>query len=174
MEKKDCFYFGKIYRPHGYKGELKIYIDADDPEAYGKLDMIFVDIKKNFVPFFIERIHFENNKANLKLQDIDTIEQAERMAGCELYLPLELLGKLRGNKFYYHEVIGFKVIDEIKGDIGTIDRVLDLPNNPLLLVIFNNKEILIPITDEIIQKVDRKKKEIQIRAPEGLIDIYLE
>jgi 16S rRNA processing protein RimM len=102
------------------------------------------------------------------------MEGAEKLVGCFIYLPVELLPKLRGNKFYYHEVAGFRVHDEAHGDIGTVDRVVELPNNPLFAITHGDKEILLPISDEIILKVDRKKKMIDVKAPLGLIEIYLE
>jgi 16S rRNA processing protein RimM len=167
------FLLGKIIRTHGYKGGLKAIFDVDQPQEYRELDVIFIDIKSQLIPWIIENIHFENNKANLKLADLSDIEAAEKLVGHYLYLPDELLPKLRGNKFYYHEVTGFKVHDQHHGDIGTIDRIIDLPNNPLFAITFNNKEILLPVSDEIIRKVDRKKKVIEVNAPAGLIDIYL-
>jgi len=170
---KGYFLLGKIIRTHGYKGGLKAIFDVDQPQEYRELDMLFVDPKDKLIPWVIENIHFENNKVNLKLADLNDIEGAEKLVGHYIYLPEELLPKLRGNKFYYHEVIGFAVIDEKHGDIGKIDRVIDLPNNPLFAVIFKDKEILLPITDEIIKKVDRKKKFIQVEAPEGLVELYL-
>jgi 16S rRNA processing protein RimM len=102
------------------------------------------------------------------------MEAAEKLVHHAMYLPVELLPKLRGNKFYYHEVIGFRVKDEKRGDLGIIDRVIELPNNPLLAIKFEDKEILLPISDDIIKKVDRRKKQIEVNAPEGLIDIYMQ
>ena len=174
MEKNECFYFGKIFRVHGYKGELKIFVDADNPLSYKGLDMVFIEVKGKLIPYFIDNIHFENNRANLKLQDVDELGQAERLVGCEIYLPLEKLPKLKGNKFYYHEVVDFKVFDKKHGEIGKVEKVLDLPNNALFSIRYHEKEILVPIIEEIIKKVDRTKKEIFIEAPEGLIDIYLD
>jgi 16S rRNA processing protein RimM len=168
------FLLGKIIRTHGYKGGLKAIFDVDQPQEYRELDMLFIDIKDNLIPWMIENIHLENNKVNLKLADLDSMEGAEKLVGHFIYLPNELLPKLRGNKFYYHEVAGFKVHDEKHGDIGKIDRVIDLPNNPLFAITFNDKEILLPVSDEIILKVDRRKKLIEVSAPEGLIEIYLE
>jgi 16S rRNA processing protein RimM len=167
------FFFGKLIRTHGYKGGLKALLDVDQPQEYRELEMVFVEIRDKLIPWVIESIHLEGQKANIKLQDVGTMEAAERLVGSILFLPLELLPKLRGNKFYYHEVTGFKVNDARQGYIGQIERVLDLPGNPLLVVQFDQKEILLPITDAIIKKVDRKKKQIDIEAPEGLLDIYL-
>jgi 16S rRNA processing protein RimM len=168
------FLLGKIIRTHGYKGGLKAIFDVDQPQEYRELDMLFVEIRDKLIPWNIENIHFENNKANLTLADLKDMEGAEKLVGHFIYLPHELLPKLRGNKFYYHEVSGFKIHDEVHGDIGTIDRIIDLPNNPLFAITFNEKEILLPISDEIILKVDRKKKVIHVKAPEGLIEIYLQ
>lgn len=167
------FLLGKMIRTHGYKGGLKAIFDVDQPQEYRELDMLFLEIKGKLIPWMIENIHFENNKANIKLADLNDMDSAEKLTGSFIYLPLELLPKLKGNKFYYHEIIGFNVNDSVHGNIGTIDRVIELPNNPLFAVTFNDKEILLPITDEIIKKVDRKKKAIEVVAPEGLIELYL-
>ena len=167
------FLLGKIIRTHGYKGGLKAIIDVDQPQEYSELDMLFLDIKGKLIPWTIDQIHFENNKANIKLTDLNDMEGAEKLVGHFIYLPDELLPKLTGNKFYFHEITGFHVKDKIHGDIGTIDRVIELPNNPLFAITFGNKEILLPVNDEVIKKVDRRKKLIEVEAPLGLIDLYL-
>lgn len=167
------FLLGKIIRTHGYKGGLKAIIDVDQPQEYSELDMLFLDIKGKLIPWTIDQIHFENNKANIKLTDLNDMEGAEKLVGHFIYLPDELLPKLTGNKFYFHEITGFHVKDKIHGDIGTIDRVIELPNNPLFAITFGNKEILLPVNDEVIKKVDRRKKLIEVDAPAGLIDLYL-
>jgi len=168
------FLLGKIIRTHGYKGGLKAILDVDQPQEYRELDMLFIEVKDQLIPWMVENIHLEKNKANLNLADLNNMEGAEKLVGHFIYLPVELLPKLKGNRFYFHEVTGFRIHDEHHGDIGIIDRVIELPNNPLLAIAFNDKEILLPISDEIILKVDRKKKTIDVRAPEGLIEIYME
>jgi 16S rRNA processing protein RimM len=96
------------------------------------------------------------------------------LVNANLSLPLVLLPKLKGNKFYFHEVSGFMVIDDVHGILGMISKVLELPNNPLFSIDHDGKEILIPIADEIIKKVDRRSRTIHIKAPEGLVDLYLQ
>jgi 16S rRNA processing protein RimM len=173
-EYKGYFLLGKIIRTHGYKGGLKAIFDVDQPQEYRELDMLFIDIKGQLIPWIVENIHFENNKANLALADIKDMDGAEKMVGHFIYLPDELLPKLTGKKFYFHEVAGFKVHDKHHGDIGVIDRVIDLPNNPLFAITYNNKEILLPVSDKIIRKIDRKNNLIEVDAPVGLIELYLE
>ena len=90
-----------------------------------------------------------------------------------LYLPLTMLPKLTGNKFYYHEIIGFAMIDSVHGDIGIIQSVNDTTAQALFEVEKDGAQLLIPISDDIITKVDRENKRILVTTPEGLVDLYL-
>jgi len=173
MEKKDCFYFGKVIKTHGIKGEISIRIDADDPSYYRDLQLLLIELGKKLIPFFPEFIKININKAYVKLQDVNTVEKAAELAGADIYLPLELLPKLKGNKFYFHEVPGFRLHDAAFGPVGTIEKVLEYPSQAVFQVMKDSKEILIPIHDEIILKVDRKSKTIHVKAPDGLIEMYL-
>ena len=85
-----------------------------------------------------------------------------------------MLPPLTGNQFYFHEVIGFSVVDKEKGNIGICKEFIDISRQLIMQVEFEDKEILIPAVDEILKELDREKKIIYIEAPEGLIDIYLE
>ncbi|MCK4287755.1 MAG: 16S rRNA processing protein RimM, partial [Bacteroidales bacterium] len=118
-------------------------------------------------------IQIKNNKAIIKLKDVLTPEIAEMFVNAEIFLPLDQLPKLTGNNFYYHDIIGYTIIDKTYGSIGKVEKVLDLPQQAILQIKYKNKEILVPITDEIIKIVDRNNKQIKIEAPEGLIEIYL-
>jgi 16S rRNA processing protein RimM len=84
-----------------------------------------------------------------------------------------MLPKLTGNKFYYHEVIGFSVLDDVHGDIGVIEGVNDTTSQALFEIKKGDKQLLVPINDEIIKKVDRQGKTISVTTPEGLVDLYL-
>ena len=95
------------------------------------------------------------------------------MIGSELFLPLDMLPELTGNKFYFHEVIGFSIEDEKHGFIGTITGVNDMSSQALFELEREEKQLLIPITDDIIKKVDRDQKTIYVKTPEGLVDLYL-
>ena len=174
MKKEDCFYLGKIVKKYSFKGELLAKLDTDQPELYDNLEAIFIDLRGNLVPFFIEssQLH-KSDLLRIKFEDIDTEVDAETLLKSELYLPLELLPKLEGNKFYYHEVIGFTIKDVNYGDVGLIKAINDSTAQALFEVDRNGVEILIPMNDEFIIKVDRENKCIEVNTPEGLIDLYL-
>ena len=93
------------------------------------------------------------------------------MIGKSVYLPLDQLPKLDEDQFYFHEIIGFEVIDSLQGQIGTITGVNDRSSQVLLEVEYNYRQILIPLVDELIQQLDKQKKQLYLSIPEGLLDL---
>ena len=174
MKKEDCFYLGKIVRKYSFKGELLAKLDTDEPELYTEMETVFVDFGRNLVPFFIDRSKLHKSTLlRIKFEDVDTEEDADDMIGASLYLPLDLLPELTGDKFYYHEIIGFTAVDEHFGDIGVITGINDTTAQAIFEIDRNGKEVLIPMIDDFITKVARDKKEIHLKVPDGLIDLYL-
>ena len=174
MDYNDLFCLGRIIRTFGSKGEVVFYLDVDDPQNYLEMESVFIKLNENLVPFTIDSIQLRPKKqAVVRFHDVNETDDAELFVGSLLFLPLSNLPPLTGNKFYYHEITGFAVIDKEKGPIGFIEDVLDLQHQAIMQIRQGDKEILVPISDDIIQKVDRKNKQIEIIAPDGLIDIYL-
>ena len=168
------YYLGKIIKTYGNKGHVLVHLDVDQPEDYLDLKSVYLDLDGERIPFFVEEIELKHNsKAVFRFQDVSTTEDAGIYTGRKIFLPLKDLPDLKGNKFYYHEVTGFAVIDKTRGPIGSVTGILDLPRQSLLRVMHENKEILIPLVDEIILEIDRVNKTLFIEAPKGLIDIYL-
>ncbi len=173
MARDDFYYLGKVLKTFGNKGQVMVNLDVDDPEDYLEMESVFLDLEGERVPFFIETLELKNKrKAIIRFQDVTTLEDAEVYIGREMYLPVSILPPLKGDQFYFHEVIGFKVLDSRHGDIGILVNILPLPHQSLLQITKGKREILIPLVDEIIQQVDRNTKTIFITAPEGLIEIY--
>ena len=125
--------------------------------------------------WFLEHFVLQpGGKALAKFEDLNSIEQVETLVGAEVYLPLTELPELDEDQYYYHELIGFEVIDEVLGLIGPVQIIYDLETQDLLGVTHQGKEVLIPIQDGIISKVDKAAKKVYCQLPEGLLDIYLE
>jgi len=174
MRKEDCFYLGKIVRKHSFRGEVVIKLDTDEPELYQNLESVFVALGNNLVPFFIESILLQKgNQLRIRFEDVKDEADADAILGIEVYLPLKFLPKLTGNKFYFHEIIGFDIEDVNYGLLGVITGVNDSSAQPLFEVNSNGVEIFIPMIDHFIKKVDRENKKISVETPEGLIDLYL-
>ncbi|MFV0564374.1 MAG: ribosome maturation factor RimM [Flavobacteriaceae bacterium] len=174
MQKEDCFYLGKIVKKYSFKGELLIKLDTDEPELYENLDAMFLDVNNTLIPFFVEssQLH-KSNLLRVQFEDVVTEADADSLIKTDAYLPLEFLPKLEGNKFYFHEIIGFNMYDKNHGAIGTIVAINDSTAQALFEVDNNGKTILIPMNDEFIVEVNRNNKTIVVETPEGLIDLYL-
>lgn len=169
------FYLGKVVKTHGKDGEMSGFIEADDPLVYSSLHSAFIKTKQGLLPFLFEEFSVDSNGYFfLRMKDTDTIEKAKRFVKKELYLPLEFLPRLSGNNFYFHEVIDFRVIDQQHGFIGKITGVIENTHLPLLQIMHERGEILVPVHDDFIIEVDREEKTITVRTPEGLINVYLE
>jgi 16S rRNA processing protein RimM len=172
MNIDECFELGYIIKPHGLNGSVNVLLDTDFPEDYKSLESVFVNIRQKLIPFFINTIQINGNKAIVNFEDINTIEQSEELKGCSLHLPESMLPVLEGQNFYYHEVIGFEMIDDKDGNIGKISGYVDNSSQVILTVDHNNNEVLIPVADHIIAEIDRVKKIMYVTLPDGLLDIY--
>ncbi len=172
--KDEFFYLGTLTRPFGLKGELCAFFDTDNPERYTQLDALFLDLDGEKIPYTVEHIAYRgNNQFVIKFDGIGPNECRE-FAQVELYLPLSQLPPLDGNRFYFHEVIGFTVIDERLGEIGTCQDFLEVSNNPIMQVDHNGTEILIPASQQFVTQVDRENRILHVSTPEGLVEIYLQ
>ena len=174
MRKEDCFYLGKIAKKFSFKGEVLLYLDTDEPELYENMESVFVEFNKNLVPFFIQNSSLHKNDfLRVQFEDVDSEEEADSILNCEVYLPLSMLPKLSGNKFYFHEVIGFEIEDKRLGIFGKIVSINDTSAQPLFEVINGNVEILVPMIDQFLVKIDRENKKVVMDLPEGLVEMYL-
>lgn len=175
MNKDKCFQLGYVSKVHGLHGEVIAVLDVDFADDYEDLEHVFVEQKSRLTPFFIEHFVLQpNNRALVKFEEFDNKDKADTLVGAAIYLPLDMLKDLEEEQYYFHELIGFEVWDEVSGNIGIVKLIYDLETQDLLGVDMNGKEVLVPIQDQIILKVDKAAKKVFCRLPEGLIDIYLE
>lgn len=174
MDKKDCFFVGKIVKKYSFKGELLIKLDTDEPEIYEDMESVFVELRNNLVPFFIKASQLHKSELlRVKFEDVDSEQDADLLLKCDLYLPLEFLPKLEDDKFYFHEIIGFTVEDVNFGTVGIVKSINDSTAQALFEIDRDGIEILIPMNDAFIKNVDKKKRVITVETPEGLIQLYL-
>lgn len=176
MRIDDCYQLGYVTKTHGLQGEINVLLDVDFPEAYEEMESVFLQLSGSgaLIPFFIEYLRLQKDSLILKFEDIDNLEQAETLLKAGLFLPLDHLPQLKEGQFYFHEIIGFQVEDENEGPLGTVKDVYEAGNQYLVAMDYRSQEILIPLNDDIIPKVDKEKKIVYTRLPEGLLDVYLE
>ena len=172
MRVDDCYQLGYVTKTHGLKGEIQIFLDVDVPDQYRNLESMFVLRINSLVPFFLEHIHIIGNKALVKLDEIDHIDDAKDLVSAEIYLPLSFLPELKSDQYYFHEIIGFELYDGEKL-IGKIKNVYTLSPQHLIEADHQGTEVLVPMNDEVITKVDKEQKKVFANLPDGLLDVYL-
>ncbi|KFF18113.1 ribosome maturation factor RimM [Chryseobacterium sp. JM1] len=173
MRKEDCYLLGKITRRHGLAGNVILKLDTDQPELYNKLESIFVEINGLLVPFFIEKTSWSKNDAlNIAFKN-SSETLVDQSLGKSVYLPLATLPKLSGKQFYYHEIIGFDILDENDKECGVIRSVNDQTAQNYFVTNLDGKEVVIPIIKDWILEVNREERFIKMQLPEGLIDVFL-
>lgn len=173
MKKEDCYLLGKITRRHGLAGNVILKLDTDQPELYTKLDSIFVEINGLLVPFFIAKTAWsKSDSLNIAFKN-STEALVDQSLGKNVYLPLSTLPKLTGKQFYYHEIIGYSIIDENDNDCGVIRSVNDQTAQTYFVTNLDGKEVVIPMIKDWIIEVNREERFIKMQLPEGLIDVFL-
>lgn len=174
MKQDQCFQLGVVSKPHGLKGELYISLDTDYPEDYAEMESVFLLQNGKLVPFFIEYIQVKHTQALLKFEDVDTKDEAVLLKGTTVHLPLNQLPKLTDDQFYFHEIVGFQIVDQNMGDLGKVGQVYEAGHQDLIGMDYQDKEVLIPINDDIILKVKREEQQLLVNLPDGLLALYLE
>lgn len=172
MIKQDEVYrIGIINKPHGVHGELLFTFD-DDIFDQVDADYIVCLMDGILVPFFFESYRFRSDStALIKMEGIDTEQQARRMTNVEVYFPKEHAEKLDDNELTWNYFVGFLIKDINKGEIGKITDVDDSTINTLFVVDHKGTEVLIPAQEDFIVDLNRKKKVITMHLPEGLLEL---
>ena len=173
MLKEDCFFLGTIVGKYSFKGEVLIKLETDSPKSYLDLEAVLVNNPQGLVPFFIDsaRLH-KTSLLRVKFEGVSNETEADQLIKKKVFLPLDQLPKLEGNRFYYHEIKDFIAIDQFEKKIGVIKSVNDSGPQALFMIDNNGTEILIPVHDNFITKLNREKKRIYLNLPDGLLEIF--
>jgi 16S rRNA processing protein RimM len=170
----EYFKIGKLVSAFGLKGEMILKHNLGKKTALKDLQAIFIEERKaSFIPYFIEtaRIKSEDD-IYIKLQDVNTREAAVKLAQKEVWLP-ETDFKKYSSKSSPINLLGFDIVED-KKVLGKILEIIEQPHQLLCRIEINEKEVLIPLHEDTIRKIDKKLKQVIVELPEGLLDIYLQ
>lgn len=175
MDSKDSFYFGYFSKTKGLKGELQVYIETEFADAYTEANIVFVEIQGKLIPHFVLAYTNQGNKtASILLEDIDHIDKSTPLKGKKVFFPLSQQYQPAEEEVWLKNLPGFSVTDKTFGPMGTISEVREMPQQTIIAVQLGEKEILFPLTEDFIVKVNNKAKHLDVDLPDGLIALYLE
>jgi 16S rRNA processing protein RimM len=168
----EYFKIGKFVSTFGLKGELILKHNLGKKTSLKGLKAVFVEERKDsFIPWFVESTKIKNeNEIYIKLEGINVREQAMKLAQKEVWLPEEDFKKFSAKSSPIN-FLGYDVVEEEKV-LGKILEVIEQPHQLLCRIEINNKEAFIPLHEETILKIDRKKNQVIVSLPPGLLEIY--
>lgn len=161
----EFFNVGKIVNTQGLKGELRIYTYTDSKEQFEEFDMLYVGDKK--LEMQIEKLRFKGELAIVKFKGLNHINEVEKLKNTMVYIDREE----EEETFFYSDMIGYKVVCEINGELGTLKDVIINPRQDVYVIDSKrfNKEILVPAVDAFILEIDEEEELITVKLIEGMI-----
>lgn len=167
------FNAGKIVNTHGIKGEVKILSQTDFPELrFGKGSaLVLVDPEKGTtLTVEVEAGRPQKNVWLVQLAGYRDINQVEKFKGWQVKVREEDLVELEEDEYYYHEIVGCRVVTDEGEELGTISEILAPGANDVWVVNPpKGKPILLPYIDDVILKVDIPAKTVTVHLMEGLV-----
>lgn len=167
---EEYFEIGQIVNTSGLKGVIKVKSFTDDITKFNNLKTIYISIKKELKEFKIEQVRFSKNMVFLKLEGIDTIEEAENYRNLYLKVKRDKDEKLEEGSYYIVDIIGCKVLTDEQKELGKVDDVFSTGSNDVYVVKDEvGKQILLPAIKEVIKNIDIENKTITVHLLEGLV-----
>jgi 16S rRNA processing protein RimM len=169
----EYFKIGKFVSTFGLKGELVLKHNLGKKTSLKGLKAVFIEEQKqSFIPWFIESTKIKNEEEiYIKLEGVNIREQAIKLTQKEVWIPEEEFKKFSAKSSPIN-LLGYDIV-EGEQVLGKILEVIEQPHQILCRIEFNKKEALIPLHEETIQKIDRKKQQVIVLLPPGLLEIYL-
>lgn len=164
---------GKIVSAFGLKGELIVQHHLGNKIAVTKIKVIFLEQKKEeLLPYFVEAARKKgDDDLYLKLEGIESKEAASKFIRREIWMKEEEV-EMHTRKNNPIGWVGYLVVDQGK-DLGPILEVIEQPHQVLCRLEIDGKEVLIPINEQTLEKIDHKSKALLLSLPDGLLEIYL-
>lgn len=161
---------GQIVNTNGLKGVVKVNPFTDDISKFEELKYIYIQLKSELKKVKIEQVRYNKNQVLLKLEGIDSIEEAEKYRNFYLKIEKKSQEELGEDTYYIVDLIGINVYSENDEYLGTIEDVLPTGSNDVYVVKDNlGKQILVPAIAEVVKEVELKNKKMVIKIIPGLI-----
>lgn len=175
MTIEESFYIGYVSKTKGLKGEVQLFFEFEDYEDL-VLDVIFLEVNKKLVPYFIDTVKLHNNStAYATFEDIDHIDKAQPLVRKKMYLPNDKMPVRDPDDFRWTDLVGFVVFDEEHGELGEIIEVQEMPQQFIATVeMEDGKQLMFPLSEDLILGIDGEEEIIEVNLPEGLVDLYKE
>lgn len=168
---------GSTRKAHGLAGEIKVVIEEQYLEDFLKNERIFIGIKSMKIPYFIANVRGKGDMI-VHLEDVNDRDAAQALQSKEIFLREQDIIPDKDREFEipddsleYEHLIGYLLVDQLLGDIGPIDEVLEMPQQEMAFLKYKGKDVLIPLNEQYIVEVDEKERRVLMDLPDGLLEV---
>ncbi len=172
---KDYLIIGKLGGAHGVRGEVKVIPLTDDVRRFSSLkDCLILDEKEHLKETReVEKSRVDDSRTLIKFNGIDDRDEVSKLTGYYIGVSREDAVKLPEGRYFIADLIGLTVVDESRGDLGTIKDIINSGASDIIIVKRKGKnELLIPYLNAIVKNVDLSSGKMDVILPEGLYEIY--
>ena len=172
LDKEEFVEVGHIRKGYGFSGHARIEIDEAYLEDFNKQDFLFLEIDGYKVPFYIQE-KIKHRHLIIKLEHINSSEALQFYNQHLIFLLKKdtTVSLATSSSEVAPSIEGYLLLDTINGEIGTIVRVEQYPQQVIAFVNYNDKEVMIPIHQDLVEALDHKAKTINMSLPEGLLEV---
>jgi 16S rRNA processing protein RimM len=166
---------GVFLKTHGVEGQLVLKLEYFTEDELVKGEPVFVEIDGIPVPFFTDSFRYLSDEtALLALDEVTNSTLASGFVNCRVFSEKQkMMEQSEEEPLRSDELRGFRVIDEVHGNSGILQEIIEYPDNPVMRLDLEGREILVPFHDSIVKKINYDSRIIEISAPDGLFDLYI-
>ena len=167
----DLFLVGKVTRPHGLKGMLRVKSFAESESTFREAEtVLFKTVSGEIFEHRVTSVTPHKNILLMVLEELNNLEEAEVYRGAEILIPKGVL-KREAGAFFWHELLGLEVQLETGESLGAVSQILTTGSNDIYVVKKGKNEVYIPAIHEVVKEIDLEKERIIISPMEGLLDL---
>ncbi len=173
MDPENVYWLGTISKTRGAAGSVVLKLDNTISERFYEMESVFLEIEGLLVPFFINVAEpLDQKNILLNFDSVSTENQCKELIGCKVYTDFSDVIIPNKKTSHYNYLIGFTLWDHKYGNVGKIGEILFYPDNPVFQIMQDQKEIIVPLHEDLIVEIDSQKKRIKVNLPEGLLEIF--
>jgi len=170
--KTDYLIIGKVLRPFGVHGEVKVLPITDCSDRFNGLGFVFLKQDNNFLKIDIEAVRLLRGYVHLKLEGYNELDKVDTLRGKYLYIDRKHAVKIKKGSYYYYDILGCRVITKDGELLGTVFDIQNAGSSDVYFVRPQNSkngELLIPAISDVVKEIDVANKEIVIEMVDGLV-----
>ncbi len=165
----NLFPIGRVVKPHGVKGKMKVKYFGDDLHRFSFYREVFIEGEKGMPePYEVLEAIPQPPRLILRLKGVEKIEEVELLMGKEIFIKKEAFPALGEREYYWMDILGMKVETEEGKKIGKVKEIFPTGANDVYVIEGKRGEILLPATEEVILSVDLPRGVMRVACLEGL------